>query len=158
MLFELELDKVEAILKSLDTKVDKKGPFMVLGLSVATTKDVLAFFRPELPDETFMEVPDLVGGALVVKDEGVVYPQKRDASMYGATMEIAHGVGAPMAFVEILAEKFQFTPNPGGNVILAFDVIVRGHEQHVSTLYRLQDQQVTVSITPAVPPEMKAAA
>lgn len=154
----LELDKASAVLENLNPRTEKHGnekvPAATLKISTSKGADLLAFFEPTLRDTLFIEKPDLAGGVLEVRYPHIGYPLTLDGEMTGAKVAIEYGVKAPMEFDECKIDDFKITPQDGGSVIFSFRVHCKPDEKQIGKLYLLQEQGITVSVTPAELPEM----
>lgn len=163
-MFALDLDKMTATLENVSLRTEKIGPEKVpaadFGIGLRADADILAHFSPTLREFLFMEGPkDLLGDVgLAIRDPHMKYPLARDEEMSGATVFIGYGVGDPMYFPDCRISKLGITPMPGGAVIVDMRVQCRPSPEQVAKLYQIQESGITLTLTPAELPEIKAAA
>jgi hypothetical protein len=167
MRFAFELSKAVATLVNLNTRVEKAGaggkdktPACDLRISTAQSPDVLAFFEPTLKQHLFNDAgPRDLADGLPLRDPHLVYPLKRDEEMTGARVSIDYGVSETIDLEDCKLKDFAITPMQGGTVIVAFTVQCKPDAfKDLPYLYQLQEQGITLSVTPAELPTMAEAA
>lgn len=152
-MFELPLTEATATLENLNARMEKAGadkiPAADLKLSVAQSADVLAHFSPELKGFLFDESgPRDLAEGMRLRQAHLDYPIGLDHEMTGATVKIEYGVGKPLEFTECKVNQFRITPMDGGSVVVGFRVQCRPDEKQIGKLYLLQEQGVTLTLTP----------
>lgn len=158
-MLQLELTKASAVLENFNPRTEKNGPDRVpattLRFTSAQGADVLAHFSPTLRDAMFVEDSDLAGATLRVRDPHTIWPMRRDESMTGATVEIAYGVGKPIALTECEIKDFSLTPNDGGTVQLSFNVNCKPDaDKDIPKLYKMMAQACELTLIPVELPEL----
>lgn len=162
-MLDFKLTNAAATLENFNTRTEKSGPDKVpaadLKISVVQGADVLGLFSPKLKEMLFDEKgPRDLADGMPLRDPHMVYPLARDEEMTGAEVAIEFGVGKAMVFADAKVNTFRLTPMEGGSVIVGFRVQCRPDEKQAGKLYMLQEQGITISVTPAKLPEMKDAA
>lgn len=150
----LELTEARAILEKFkpDVKKGADGKVPCAELTISCPCDnpgVLAFFSPDLREILFSaEAADLAGGPQL-RDPDMVFPIQRAEEMGGATFQIHLGIGEPVTFEDSAIGNFLISPVSGGAVILAFRVKCQPTEKQAGQLYMLQEQPITISVSPS---------
>ena len=161
-MFSLELTNANATLDNFNSRTEKIGPDKVpaadLRITCPSDSAVLANFSPSLRSFIFdLNGPKDLADGVSIRDPHMVFPLARDEEMTGATVQIAYGVGKPIEFTDCRINSFRITPMEGGTVVLTFRVQCRPDEKQAGKLYTLQEQAITLTLTPAELPEIKAA-
>lgn len=160
-MFDVELVNVSATLQNFNPRTEKIGtdriPAADLEISCARDAGILAAFSPTLKHMLFDEgAPRDLAEGIQLRDKHMVYPLSRDEEIVGATVTIDFGIKSPMVFSDCKVNKFRLTPYDGGSVIVAFRVQCKPDEKQAGKLYTLQDQPITLTITPPTASEMAA--
>lgn len=155
-MLRLEMKDRSATLDDFNPRVEMDGEDEIPAADIKVTfrmqSSELEVFSKTLPTEFFNKNSlDLAGDVMVVRDPHIVYPQKRNDEMVGATFLMDFGLGKPMTFADAGVNKFELTPLDGGFADVTCRVQCRPDEMQGGRLYWMQHKHVTIGF---IPPEL----
>jgi hypothetical protein len=163
MRFAFELTNAAATLANVNLRVEKIGgdkakvPAADLRFTINMDAGVLAFFSPTLRSFLFDDKgPRDLADGMPLRDPHMIFPLQRDEELVGAKVAIDYGVGKPMVFDEVKVNRFDLEPMNGGSVRVGLRVQCKPDEKQIGKLYLLQEQSLTLTVTPPELQELAA--
>ena len=151
-MLQFELTAANATLEEFKPKMKKdeggKIPCAELVFSVPLDAEVLAFFSPKLRDFIFNEDSLDLAGGMPLRDPYMSLPMHREEEMGGADVKVGFGLKQVLAFESVSLDEFSLTPMAGSVVIVKFRVKCQPTESQAGALYMLQEQPITLTVSP----------